>query len=112
MNISTLIRESHRTASDHGWWEGEQNFAEKLALVHSEISETLEEFRNGHNLDEIYFDESKSHEKPEGVPVELADALIRIFDMAGYWGINLEAALRLKMAYNKKRPYRHGGKKC
>lgn len=48
--------------------------------------------------------------KPEGIPIELADILIRIADTCGARGINLTEALRLKMAYNKTRPTRHGDK--
>ena len=50
--------------------------------------------------------------KPEGIAVELADAMIRILDYCAYSGIDIEEALKLKHAYNKGRPYRHGGKKC
>ena len=46
--------------------------------------------------------------KPEGVPAELADVVIRCFDMADYYGINLEAAIIEKMEFNKTRPYKHG----
>jgi hypothetical protein len=40
----------------------------------------------------------------------LADALIRIFDLCGAHRWNLERAVLNKMAFNKTRPYRHGGK--
>lgn len=50
--------------------------------------------------------------KPEGIPIELADVIIRILDYCGYAGIDIEAAIRQKHEYNKSRPYRHGGKKC
>ncbi|MBR3996408.1 MAG: hypothetical protein IKI97_14170, partial [Clostridia bacterium] len=46
--------------------------------------------------------------KPEGVPSELADAVIRCFDMADYYGIDLEAAIMEKHAFNLTRPYKHG----
>lgn len=49
--------------------------------------------------------------KPEGVPSELADVLIRIGDMAYLYGIDLEKAVEEKMAYNKTRSFRHGGKR-
>lgn len=48
--------------------------------------------------------------KTEGIPSELADTVIRIFDLCGYYGIDLETAILEKMKYNKVRPYRHGGK--
>lgn len=48
--------------------------------------------------------------KPEGVPSELADTIIRILDMCGYYGIDIERILNEKMEYNHTRAHRHGGK--
>lgn len=48
--------------------------------------------------------------KPEGVASELADVVIRVADLCGLYGIDLETALEEKMAFNDTRPYRHGGK--
>ena len=48
--------------------------------------------------------------KPCGIPFELADYAIRIFDACGRYGIDLEQAIRVKMEYNKNRPYKHGKK--
>lgn len=50
--------------------------------------------------------------KPEGIPIELADVIIRVLDYCGYAGIDIDAAISQKHEYNKTRPYRHGGKKC
>jgi NTP pyrophosphatase (non-canonical NTP hydrolase) len=50
------------------------------------------------------------HGKPEGIPIELADVIIRICDTCGQYGIDLDRAIRLKMEYNKTRPYKHGKK--
>ena len=47
---------------------------------------------------------------PEGIAVEMADCIIRILDWCGKEGIDIEAILEEKHAYNKTRPYRHGGK--
>lgn len=49
--------------------------------------------------------------KPEGIPSELADTVIRIADMCGFYGIDLQEAVEQKMRYNRTRPHRHGGKK-
>jgi NTP pyrophosphatase (non-canonical NTP hydrolase) len=46
--------------------------------------------------------------RPEGFAVELADILIRVGDLCGRFGIDLDEAVRLKMAYNHTRPHRHG----
>lgn len=75
----------------------------------AEEIEALEEYRNGHGATEIYFSDSG---KPEGIPTELADVIIRVLDYCGYAGINIDAAISQKHEYNKSRPYRHGGKKC
>lgn len=52
------------------------------------------------------------HSKPEGIPTELADVIIRVLDYCAYAGIDIENVLEVKHEYNKSRPYRHGGKKC
>jgi NTP pyrophosphatase (non-canonical NTP hydrolase) len=107
--INEVAKEIHENAVAHGWWDEERGFPEVLALIHSEVSEALEEYRNGHGATEIYFSDSG---KPEGIPTELADVIIRVLDYCGYAGINIDAAISQKHEYNKSRPYRHGGKKC
>lgn len=118
-SIPELIEEAHENAIEHGWWEEERSFGEQIALMHSELSEALEEHRNDHAPDELYFSgkgyiapqPTECCKKPEGIPIELADVVIRIFDTCGKYGIDLEKAILEKMAYNKTRPYKHGGKK-
>lgn len=51
---------------------------------------------------------NEKNKKPEGVPIELADVIIRCFDMADYYEIDLEKAIVEKMNFNKDRPYKHG----
>ena len=92
--INEVAKEIHENAVAHGWWDEERGFPEVLALIHSEVSEALEEYRNGHG------------------PTEHADVNIRDNDYCGYAGIDIDAAISQKHEYNKSRPYRHGGKKC
>ena len=106
--MKDLIHEIHKNAVEHGWWDEERSFGELIALCHSELSEALEEYRKNVPIGETYYPISK---KPEGVPTELADVVIRIMDMCAYYGIDLEAAIREKHEYNKTRPYKHGGKR-
>lgn len=48
--------------------------------------------------------------KPVGVPSELADIIVRVLDFSGEHGIDIERAVLEKMAYNRTRPHKHGGK--
>ena len=57
-------------------------------------------------------DEKTGTCKPEGVAVELCDAIIRILDYLAYMGVDVEAVLMAKHEYNKGREYRHGGKRA
>ncbi len=132
MTIAELIDEAHETAKSKGWWDSrdgapDRNMAEQIALMHSELSEALEEWR-AHGLREdafLYTEQLRSvdhgeqpvetflfltGDKPEGIAAELADVLIRIADTCGRYGIPLESALLAKLRYNKTRPHRHGGK--
>lgn len=59
---------------------------------------------------QILLQANKVPMKPEGVPSEIADIVIRCADVAERCGFDLEAAIIEKMAYNKTRSYRHGGK--
>jgi len=70
--------------------------ATKIALIHSELSEALEGVRR--NAD----DDKLPHRK--AVEVELADALIRIFDLAGALDLDLGGAVIEKMNFNVARP--------
>lgn len=107
--LGELVQQIHKNAVDHGWWEEDRGLPEILMLCVSELSEALEEHRDGHAPDEIYFNENG---KPEGVPIEFADCMIRIMDYCGKVNIDIAEAIRIKHEYNKSRPYRHGGKKC
>jgi NTP pyrophosphatase (non-canonical NTP hydrolase) len=107
-SINDLVIESYQNAIDKGWQKQGQTrpIPELIALIHSEVSEVLEEFRNARRPDETYYNGLK----PEGIPIELADVCIRVFDLCGQYGIDLEKAIETKMEFNKTRPLRHGGK--
>lgn len=109
MHVNDLVKDSFQNAKDHGWHDSNRSIGDLICLMHSELSEALEEHRNGRAPNEVYFNEQKP-QKPEGIPVELADCIIRIFDFCGLHNIDLESVLKQKMEYNRTRPYRHGNK--
>lgn len=107
MYLHELGQEIHENAVAHGFWETPRSFGEGIALIHSEVSEAFEAYRNSDvSISELYFED----EKPEGVPSEMADIIIRVLDECFYRGINIDHAVYEKMQYNKTRPFRHGGK--
>ena len=98
----------HNNAKSKGWWEENRELPEIIALCHSELSECLEEYRNG--KPEIYMVEVGGKMKPEGIGIELADTIIRILDYCGRKGINMDEMIAVKHQYNTTREYKPGGK--
>lgn len=120
-----LVERCHGASAAAGWWGGKTFdpltevrdntrigkalVAEKLCLIHSEVSEAME----GHRKDKM--DDHLPH-RPM-IEVELADALIRIADLAGALRLDLGGAVAEKLRYNRHRPdhkkevrEQHGGK--
>ena len=101
-NLNRLAAEIHANARAHGFWDGARNFGETVALAHAELSEALEGDRAGNPL--VY----EVDGKPEGVAVELVDCMIRCLDWLGSQGVDVDAVMAQKMAYNASRPHKHG----
>lgn len=103
--VAVLVEHCFDASSAAGWWTnlktGEDlraanNVPEKLMLIVSEVAEAMEGHRKG------LMDDKLPHRHM--IEVELADALIRIFDLAGAKGYDVAGALVEKLAYNAQRP--------
>lgn len=101
--LNEARRIAHETAVEHGFWEDKEfSVGEKLALIHSEISEALEAHRKTEMLEDEHVPGYDNFD------IELADAIIRIVDLAGRLHIDIGGAVVEKMRYNQGREWKHG----
>lgn len=98
VSVNDLVDRAYATAVDKGFWDYNNVHTKnvqlaKLALITSEIGEAVEAVRtvDADNLAE-----------------ELADICIRVFDLAGALGFDLEQAILDKMDKNEHRSHMHG----
>lgn len=104
--ISALQEDVKRWTAEKGW-KDDRSVGDLLMLMVSELAEALEEYRDWHEPNAIRVQNGK----PEGIPIELADLVIRILSFCGKYDVDLQDAVLRKMAYNETRPHRHGGKR-
>lgn len=105
-SLSKMQAEVYTNNVDHGWFDAERGVGDDIALLHTEVSEAYEAYRQ-HGT-EPYTDVKG---KPDDFGSELADVLIRLLDTCQRTGIDLEAEYERKMTFNRSRTYRHGGKR-
>lgn len=113
IGVRALTAKAFEDAQAKGWWPTEvlEKIVERhpfywlasLALITSEVSEAMEDVRRG-------LWDALDRDKPVGVVSELADVILRCCNLAGAAGLDLAGAVQKKLAYNRTRPQRHGGK--
>ena len=114
--LNQLRDEIHGYAISKGFWDKERETGTLLMLCVSELAEAMEADRKGRvaNLDK--FDRGIAHGDifetfiKDTFEDELADTVIRILDLCGAKGINIERHIELKMKYNASRERMHGKK--
>lgn len=108
-----MIQECYNLAAKNGWHEEQRPIHKSLVLVADEALEALKAEASGFPQDIFYndfeLDKYKNRDK-ETVVTELADVVIRCFDLAGDYELDLTKAIIFKLIYNQTRGYRHGGK--
>lgn len=125
--LNELRDRIHKNAVVHGFYSDEKDnhILVKLMLIATELGEAAEAYRNNkyakvkefHDCcndliedkiigpTEIDFFEDLVKDSFED---EIADTIIRLLDLCGFLGINIEEHINLKMFYNENRPFKHG----
>lgn len=92
-SLNQLAEICHSIAVEKGFWDKERNVGEALMLIVTELAEAMEAHR------------TQDH---DNFKEEIADSFIRLLDLCGGLGIDIEAEIAKKSDKNKKRPYKHG----
>lgn len=96
--LDVLAKEAHGISKDHGFWENPPSVERSVNLMHSEVSELLEDLRDGKAITLFEFlppAEGQTLGKPVGPVSELADVVIRLLDFAGGHGLSLHGNVDL-----------------
>lgn len=102
-DLNSLAREIHMDNRSKGFWDRERPLTETTMLIITELAEAIEEERAGRPA--VWYGKNG---KPEGIDIELIDALIRLLDLLGSREVDVDSLLRMKRTFNAGREVRHG----
>jgi len=121
--LNELSNKAHAAAVEKGFYERKRDLPELAMLIITELSEAVEAERKGAKIEayrqkwacEYNVDDWDANtfakydiDMRGTIEEEIADAIIRILDLCGYYGINIDAWVETKMKYNSMRPKKHG----
>jgi len=112
-DLNKLSQDIHKIQVDKGFFDKPRETGTLLMLITSELAECLESDRkNKHsildNINNEDFIKSFEENVKDTFEDELADVFIRLFDFIGYYNVDIEKHVELKMKYNLTRPYKNG----
>jgi len=114
MSIKQIAERTHAIATAHGFHPPEEPadvyFQQALNNLHGEVSELNEAWRKG-TLHSPCDKADKMDVPLTCLEEELADVILRTFDVAEKLGVDIQRAVEVKSRFNETRPFRHGNKK-
>ena len=120
MNLNELSKECYEMAKSKGFHDKPREIGTSLMLIVSELAEALEADRQNkrcttggvntslENIDSVHSKRIFEMNIKDTFNDEIADTFIRLFDLCGELGIDIETHIRLKMRYNIRREHKHG----
>lgn len=115
LDLTTMQAQVLECNKNNGWFESDRSVLEGHMLLITEVAEASEAYRDHGLKDATKVPEDHRYGdpvKPEGVGSEYADILIRLLDQVERDGVDLVYEFHRKMAYNRTRGYKHGGKRA
>jgi NTP pyrophosphatase (non-canonical NTP hydrolase) len=117
--LNKFAQDIYKANKAKGFWDKERNVGEMLMLIVSELGEAMEAHRKGRNceyqIEQTTWDINPTFAKDlfenyqkDTFEDEIADTMIRLLDMCGGLGIDIEAHIYNKLQYNKTRERLHG----
>ena len=118
MTLNELAAAAHNNAKEKGFYDNPLRVGELLMLAVSELGEAMEAHRKGIFCDANAFENIEKYGVKDAFEEcikdrfedEIADTIIRLLDLSGFLGIDIEKHVTLKMEFNSTRPRLHGKK--
>jgi len=135
MTMNEHVKTCYTISKDHGWHDEPTTFAHDCGMIMSELGEAIQSDRHGEppvwyrcnhipsashgdacvqdeclEYREGYCHCTHADRKMEGSTAELIDVAIRLFDVLGARGADVETLMSEKCEENRLRPYRHNRK--